>query len=52
VLTADLGTFLSLGAGQLALDEAVASGEIRVDGDPNAGRRLMEICDLVPAPAT
>jgi DNA-binding HxlR family transcriptional regulator/putative sterol carrier protein len=43
---ADTHTFLGLLMGQVDLDEALAAGRVRAEGDPGALRRLLAACGL------
>jgi DNA-binding HxlR family transcriptional regulator len=42
----DIASYLGLLQGQIQPDEAVASGLVRVEGDPDALRRLLQICGM------
>jgi DNA-binding HxlR family transcriptional regulator/putative sterol carrier protein len=46
VLHSDIRSFLELFSGQLQLDQAISSGRIRIEGDPDALSRLLKICGL------
>ncbi|MEU4233649.1 SCP2 sterol-binding domain-containing protein [Nonomuraea sp. NPDC026600] len=45
-LTCKKGTFYTLAKGQVAVDEAVASGRLVVDGDPDTARLFFELFRL------
>lgn len=46
ILHADMPSYLELLAGRLQPDEAISSGLIRIEGDPGALRRFLDICGL------
>jgi DNA-binding HxlR family transcriptional regulator/putative sterol carrier protein len=43
VVTTDLATFLAIGRGGVTVEEAVASGRLRAQGTPEAGRRCAAV---------
>lgn len=45
----DLPTYLALLSGQMPPDEAISRGLVRVEGDPGALRRFLDICGMPPA---
>ena len=49
VVHTDMPSYLGLLTGQLHPDEAVAEGLIRIEGDPGALRRFLNICGLPSA---
>lgn len=46
VLYADVPIYMGLLSGEIALEDALASGLLRVDGDLDALRRFLEICRI------
>ncbi len=46
VFHTDVPSYLGLFSGQITPDEAVAGGLIRIEGDPGALRRFLELCGL------
>jgi DNA-binding HxlR family transcriptional regulator/putative sterol carrier protein len=46
VFQTDIATYLALLSGQIRVDEAVATGLIRVGGDAGALRRFLKVCGL------
>jgi DNA-binding HxlR family transcriptional regulator len=48
----DMLSYLALLSGQLEPDEAIAKGRIRVEGDPDALKRFLNICRLPSSPAS
>jgi DNA-binding HxlR family transcriptional regulator len=44
----DIASYLGLLLGQIDPDEAIASGVVRVEGDPAALRRFVTICGMAP----
>ena len=49
VFYTDMPAYLGLLAGQIEPDKAIASGMIRIEGDPSALRRFLNICGLPDA---
>jgi putative sterol carrier protein len=45
-LQTDISTYLGLLTGQIALDDAIAAGTVRVVGDSDALRRFLRICGM------
>jgi putative sterol carrier protein len=50
VVTSDPGTFLAITHGRVALDDALAGGELEIDGNAEVVARLVTLFTL-PAPA-
>src|SRR4051794_9554155 len=46
VLHSDIQSFLEVFSGQLQPDQAISSGQVRIEGDPGALSRLLKICGL------
>lgn len=50
VATCDTDTFLSLGSGVLTVDEALTTGVVRLQGDPDVLRTCFQVLHLPPPP--
>jgi hypothetical protein len=49
VFYTDMPSYLGLLAGHIQPEEAISSGAIRIEGDPGALRRFLNICGLPDA---
>lgn len=49
VLHADMPTYLGLLRGQIDVDDALAQGAVRIEGDAEALRRFLDLCGLPPS---
>lgn len=49
IVHTDMPSYLGLLSGQLQPDEAVSAGRLRLEGDPRALRRFLDICGLPSA---